>query len=113
MVKWGSPVVMKWDIVLHLSAHEDFGEGKSKRVAILIEVLVLPLGLSIHDLVVDVLAIDDEVVLDVEDEVPWVCEGLGHLTEFVKVSADGRLALFKFIGDVVDDVTEVLNSVKH
>ena len=101
------------DTVLHLATHENFGEGEADRVAILIEVLVLPLGLSVHDLVVDVLTIDDQVMLDVEDEVPWVSEGLRHLTEFVKICADGRLALFELVGDIVDDVTEVLDSVKH
>ena len=101
------------DLVLHLSAHEDFGESKADRVAILIEVLVVPLGQSVHDLVMDVLAIHDQVVLNVEDEVPWVGEGLGHLTEFVKVCTDGCLALCKLVGDVVNDVTEVLDRVEH
>lgn len=106
-------VVVGRDAILHLAAHENFGEGEADRVAILIEVLVLPLGLSVHDLVVDVLAIDDQIVLDVEDEVPWVSKGLGHLTEFVKIRADGRLALFELVGDVVNDVTEVLDGVQH
>ena len=105
--------MMSRDLVLHLSTHEDFGESKAERVAILIEMLVVPLGLSVHDLVMDVLAIHDQVVLNVEDEVPWVGEGLGHLTEFVKVSADGCLAFFKLVGDVVDDVTKVLDRVEH
>lgn len=61
----------------------------------------------------DILPIDDQVVLDMEDEVPRVGEGLGHLTQFVKVSADGCLALFKLVSDVVDDVTEVLDRVQH
>ena len=113
MMSRSAHIMMGWDLVLHLSAHEDFGESKAERVTILIEVLVIPLGQSVRDLVMDILAIDDQVVLDMEDEVPWVGEGLRHLTEFVKVSADGCLALFKLVGDVVDDVTEVLDRVQH
>ena len=113
MVSWSAHIMMGWDLVLHLSAHEDFGESEADGVTILIEMLVIPLSQSVHDLVMDILAIDDQVVLDMEDEVPWVREGLRHLTEFVKVSADGCLALFKLVGDVVDDVTEVLDRMQH
>ena len=102
-----------WDAVLHLAAKEDLGKGKTERVTVLVEVLVLPLGLSIHDLVVDVLSIDNQVVLNMEDEVPWVSECLRHLAELVKISADGGLALLEFVSDIVNDVTEILNSVKH
>ena len=102
-----------WDAVLHLAAKEDLGEGKTERVAVLVEVLVLPLGLSIHDLVVDILTIDNQVVLNMEDEVPWVSESLRHLAELVKISADGGLALLELVSDIVDDVTEILDSVKH
>ena len=49
--------MMDRDTVLHLTSKEDLRESKADRVAKLIEVLVLPLGLSIHDLVVDILAI--------------------------------------------------------
>lgn len=101
------------DLVLHLSTKEDLGKGETDGVTILIEVLVLPLSLSVHDLVVHILAVHDQVVLDVEDEVPGVCECLRHLTELVEVSADGGLALFELVGDIMDDVTEVLNSMKH
>ena len=82
-------------------------------MTILVVVLVFPLGLSVHDLMVDVLAIYDQVVLDVEDEVPGIRECLGHLAELVKVRADGGLALLKLIGDIVDNVTEVLESMEH
>ena len=100
------------DLVLHLTAKENLGETKTDRVTELVEMLVLPLGFSIHDFVVDILAVHDEVVLDVEDEVPRVSEGLGHLAELVKVSSDGGLALLELVGDVVNDVTEVLDGVE-
>ena len=101
------------DTVLHLSAKEDLGEGETDGVSELIEVLVLPLGLSIHDLVVNILAVDNKIVLNVEDEVPRISEGLGHLSELVKICADGGLALLELVGDIMDDVTEVLDSVQH
>jgi len=101
------------DLVLHLSAEENLGEGETDGVTVLVEVLVLPLGLSVHDFVVNILSVHDKVVLNVEDEVPGVCEGLGHLAELVKISSDGSLALFELVGDVVNDVTEVLNSMEH
>ena len=108
----GGHVVVR-NLVLHLAAKEDLGEGEADGVTILIEVLVLPLGLSVHDLVMDILAVNDQVMLNMEDEVPWVSEGLGHLAELVKISADGGLALFELVGDIVNDVTKILNSVKH
>ena len=98
--------------VLHLSAKEDLGERKTDGVTVLIEVLVLPLGLSIHDLVMDILSVHDKVVLDMVDEVPGVGESLGHLAELIEVSSDSSLALFELVGDIMDDVTEVLNGVK-
>ena len=100
------------DAILHLAAQEDLGEGETDGVTELIEVLVVPLCHGIHDFMVDVLSIDDEVVLNMEDEVPRVCEGLGHLAQLVEVSADGGLALLELVCDVVDDVAEVLNSVE-
>jgi hypothetical protein len=101
------------DTILHLSAEEDLGESKTDRVTILIEVLVIPLGHGIHDLVVHILSVHNQVVLNMEDEIPGVCESLGHLTELVEVGSDGSLALLELVGDVVDDVTEVLNSMEH
>ena len=77
-----------------------------------IEVLVLPLSLSIHDLVVYILTIDNQIMLDMENEVPRVCESLGHLTELIEVSADSSFALFKLIGNVVNDFTQILNALK-
>ena len=108
----GGHVVVR-NLVLHLAAKEDLGEGEADGVTILIEVLVLPLGLSVHDLVMDILTVNDQVMLNMEDEVPWVSEGLGHLAELVKIGADGGLALFELVGDIVNDVTKILNSVKH
>jgi len=105
--------LMVRDTVLHLSTKEDLGESEADGVTIFVEVLVLPLSLSIHDLVVNILSVHDQIVLDMEDEVPRVCEGLGHLAELVKISSDGSLALFELVGDVVNDVTEVLNSMEH
>ena len=106
-------VCVVWDTVLQLSTDEDFGESKADGVTILVEVLVLPLGLSVHNFMVDVLAVHDQVVLDVVDEVPGVGEGLRHLAELVQICADGSLALLELIGDVVDDVTKVFDSVQH
>ena len=77
-----------------------------------IEVLVLPLSLSIHDLVVYILTIDNQIMLDMENEVPRVGESLGHLTELIEVSADSSFALFKLIGNVVNDFTQILNALK-
>ena len=39
-------------------------------------VLVSPLCHGIHEFMVHILSIDDEVMVDVEDEIPWVGEGL-------------------------------------
>ena len=104
--------VVSGDIVLHGSAKEDLGEREADGVTELVEVLVLPLSLGVHDLVVHILAVHDQVVLDVEDEVPRVGESLGHLAELVEVSAGGGLALLELVGDIVDDVTKVLNGVE-
>ena len=75
-------------------------------------VLVLPLSHSIHKLVVNILSINDEIVLNVEDEVPWVGERLSHSTEFIEISADGGLALFKVVSNIVNDSTKVLDGVQ-
>ena len=105
--------VVAGDVVLHLSTKEDLGESKTDGVTEFIEVLVLPLGLSIHDLVMHILSVHDKIVLNVENEVPGVSESLGHLSKLVEVSADGGLALFELVGDVVEDVTEILNTVEN
>ena len=78
-----------------------------------VEVLVLPLSLSIHDFVVNILSIDNKVVLNVEDEVPRISESLGHLAELVKISSNGSLALLELVSNIMDDVTKVLDSVKN
>ena len=93
------------DSVLHLAAKEDLGESKTNGVTELIEVLVLPLSLSIHNLVVDILTIDNKVVLNVENEVPRISESLGHLTKLVEISANGGLALLELVGDIMDNMT--------
>ena len=61
---------------VHLLSKEDLRKGKTKRMSKLIVVLVFPLCHGIHELVIDILTIDDEVVVNVEDEVPWVSESL-------------------------------------
>jgi hypothetical protein len=104
--------VVSWDIVLHLSTKSNLGESKTDGVAELVEVLVFPLCLSIHDLVMDILSVQNKVVLDVENEVPGIGESCRHLAELVKIGADGSLALFELISDVVDNVAHVFNGVK-
>ena len=47
------------DIVLHLSSEEDLREGKTDGVTILVKVLVLPLGLGVHEFVVHILSVND------------------------------------------------------
>ena len=101
------------DAVLQLSSDEDLGESKADRVTILVEVLVLPLGLSVHHLMVDILAVHDQVVFNVVDEVPRIGESLRHFAELVQVCTNGSLALLELISDVVNDVTEVFDSVQH
>ena len=41
----------------------------------LVVVLVSPLCHGIHEFVVDILAIHDKVMVNMENEVPWVGEG--------------------------------------
>ena len=77
------------DSVCHLATEEDFGESKTNGVTEFVEVLVLPLSLSIHDFVVIILSIDNKVVLNVENEIPRIGESLGHLAELVK--KDGKM----------------------
>ena len=66
---------VEWDAV-HLLSEENFGEGKTKGVSELVVVLILPLSHSIHEFMVHILSIHDEVMVDVEDEIPWVSESL-------------------------------------
>ena len=112
MVDGSGDKVVSRDVVLHLATEEDLRERKTNGVSELIEVLVLPLSLSIHDFVVDILAVNDEIVLDMENEVPRVGESLGHLTELIEVSTNSSFALFKLIGNVVNDFTQIFNALK-
>ena len=64
---------------VHLLSKENLGEGKTERVSEFIVMLILPLGHSIHKFVVYILSIDDQVVINMEDKVPWVSESLGHV----------------------------------
>ena len=66
---------VEWDAV-HLLSEENFGEGKTKGVSELVVVLILPLSHGIHEFVVHILSIDNEIVVDVEDEIPLVSESL-------------------------------------
>jgi len=101
-----------WDAVAHLLSEEDLGKSETERVSELVVVLVLPLCHGVHELVVNILSVDDEVVVNVEDEVPWVSEGLGHLSQLVEVGSGGGLALFELTGNIVDDGTHVFDSVE-
>ena len=101
------------DSVCHLATEEDFGESKTNGVTEFVEVLVLPLSLSIHDFVVNILSIDNKVVLNVENEIPRIGESLGHLAELVKISSDSSLAFLKLVSNIVNDVTQVLDRVQH
>ena len=101
-----------WDAVGHLLSEEDLGKSETERVTELVVVLVLPLGHGVHELVVNILSVDDKVVVNVEDEVPWVGEGLGHLSQLVEVGSDGGLALLELASYVVDNGTEVFDGVK-
>ena len=51
--------------------------------------LVLPLGHRIHEFVVHILTVDNQVVVNMEDEVPGVGEGLGHCLQLVEVGSNG------------------------
>jgi len=104
--------VVSGDFVLHLATKSDLGESKTDGVAELVEVLVLPLCLSIHDLVVDILAVQDKVMLDVENEVPGIGEGCRHLAELIKIRADGSLALFELVSDIVDNMSHFFDAMK-
>ena len=104
--------VVERNVILHLTAKGNLGKSKTDGVTELVEVLVLPLCLSISDLVMDILSVHDKIVLDVEDEVPGISEGFGQVAKLVKISADSSLALLELVGDVADNVTQILNSVK-
>ena len=105
--------VVGWNTVLHLTTKEDLGERKTNRVTKLIEMLVLPLSFSIHNFVMDILAVNNKIVLDMEDKVPRVCESLGHFTEFIEIGTNSSLAFFELVGNIVDNVTHIFNSMEH
>ena len=65
--------IVHWDTV-HLLSEEDLGEGETNRVSEFIVVLVLPLGHGVHDLVIYILSVDNQVMVNVEDEIPRVSE---------------------------------------
>jgi len=101
-----------WNSVRHLLSEEDLREGETEGVSEFVVVLVFPLGKGIHELVVDVLAINDQVMVNVEDEVPWIGEGVAHGLELVKISSNSGFTLLKLSSNVLDDVAEVFDCVK-
>ena len=103
----------KWKTVGHLLSKENLRKSKTNRVSKLVIVLILPLCHGIHKFVIDILAIDDQIVVDMEDKVPWICESLAHSPEFVKISSNGSLALFEFSSNITDDSSEVFNSMEN
>ena len=110
---WVGMACVERDAVFHLLAKEDLRERKANVVTELVVVLVFPLCHGVHELVVDVLAVDDQVVVDVEDEIPGVSESLAHGPELIKVGSNGGLALLELASNVTDDRTEVLDGVEH
>ena len=111
-VVWICMTCVHWDSV-HLLPKEDLGEGKTNRVAEFVVMLVLPLSHGVHKLVVDVLAIDDQIVVNMEDEVPGIGEGLAHFLQLVEVGSNGGFALLKLSSDIPNDGSEVFNGVKN
>ena len=111
-VVWICVTCVHWYSV-HLLPEEDLGEGKTNRVTEFVVVLVLPLGHGVHELVIHVLAVDDQVVVNMEDEVPGIGEGLAHVLQLVKVGSYRGFALLKLSSDVSNDSTKVFNGVKN
>ena len=75
-------LVVKRDSI-HLLSKENLGKCKTKGVSEFIIMLVLPLGHSIHKFVVYILSIYNKIMINMENEIPWVCEGFGHGFEFI------------------------------
>jgi hypothetical protein len=48
-----------------------------------------------------------------EDEVPGVCEVLCHLSELVQVGTDSSFAFLELVGNIVENMSEVLNTVEY
>ena len=88
---------------IHLLSKENLGKCKTKGVSEFIVMLVFPLGHSIHKFVVYILSIYNKIVINMEDEIPWVSEGLGHRFEFIEISSDCSFALFKLASNIIDD----------
>jgi len=82
-------------------------------VAKFVVVLLVPLVLPVHDFVVDVLAVDDQVVIDVVDEVPRVSELLRHSLQLFQVCARRRFTRSQLVSNVSHNVTKLLNSVQN
>ena len=110
---WVGMACVERDAVFHLLAKEDLRERKANVVTELVVVLVFPLCHGVHELVVDVLAVDDQVVVDVEDEIPGTRESFAHGSELVKVSPYCGFALLKLTCNVADDRAEVLYCMEH
>ena len=68
---------------IHLLSKENLGKCKTKGVSEFIVMLVFPLGHSIHKFVVYILSIYNKIMINMENEIPWVCEGFGHGFEFI------------------------------
>ena len=98
---------------IHLLSKENLGKGKTKRVSEFIVMLVLPLGHSIHEFMVYILSIYNQVVINMEDEIPWVSKGLGHRFKFIEISSNCSLALFKLASNIVDDGAHVFNCMEN
>ena len=75
-------LVVKRDSI-HLLSKENLGKCKTKGVSEFIIMLVLPLCHSIHKFVVYILSIYNKIMINMENEIPWVSEGLGHGFEFI------------------------------
>ena len=98
---------------VHLLSKENLGEGKTKRVSEFIVMLILPLSHSIHEFVVHILSINDEIVINMEDKVPWVSECLGHVLKFIEVSSNSCFALLEFSSNIVNDGSHVFNCMEN
>ena len=72
-----------WDAILHLLSEEDLRESETNTVAEFIVMLVFPLRHGVHEFMVDVLAVDDEVMVDMEYEIPGVSKGFAHGSQLV------------------------------
>ena len=88
---------------IHLLSKENLGKCKTKGVSEFIVMLVFPLGHSIHKFMVYILSIYNKIVINMEDEIPWVSEGLGHRFEFIEISSNRSFALLKLARNIIDN----------